>query len=188
MTAGIGHNNGPTLEPGFAWRKHVWTRARRNLFPTLPIEVVRLRVKRAKELGLPYRTYAGLRAATGHDLVGFMFSNNALGVLRSGQGIAPDRAVKLAGLVSARRIALIAKTVQLQTLAADIPLDAQYAAPDPHASWSDLRDHLKSVVHATGQPADRFVIVGDAPWEHDWLGAMQAAGYLTGQQYFSSET
>ena len=62
--AGIGHNNGPTMEAGYTWRKHVWTRARADLLPTLPIEVVRLRVKRAAELGLPYKTYASVRAST----------------------------------------------------------------------------------------------------------------------------
>ena len=41
---GIGHNGGPTLEPGFGWRRHCWTAARAGLLPTLPIEVVRLRV------------------------------------------------------------------------------------------------------------------------------------------------
>ncbi len=40
--------------------------------PRLPIEVIRLRVRRAAELGLPYKIYAGVRASTGHDLVGFL--------------------------------------------------------------------------------------------------------------------
>ncbi len=65
----IGHNGGPSLAGGVSWRRHCWSAAREALLPTLPIEVVRLRVKRAKALGLDYKTYAGLRAATGHDVV-----------------------------------------------------------------------------------------------------------------------
>ena len=65
----IGHNNGPTMEPGESWRRHAWGRARARLLPVLPIEVVRLRVKRAAEIGLDYRTYASIRAASGHDVI-----------------------------------------------------------------------------------------------------------------------
>jgi len=87
----IGHNSGRVLEPGKAWRTHVWKKARAQLIPKLPIEVVRLRVRRAKELGLPYKTYAGIRASTGHDLIGFLFSSNALRVWKDGQAIPVDR-------------------------------------------------------------------------------------------------
>ncbi len=59
-----GHNGGPTLEPGGAWRRHCWRKARADLLPHLPIEVLRTRVRRAGELGLDYRTYASVRAAT----------------------------------------------------------------------------------------------------------------------------
>ncbi len=80
----IGHNGGPSMEPGFGFRKLAWTKARADLLPTLPLEVVRLRVKRAQRLGLPYKTYATIRATSGQDIVGFLFSGNAL-ELRVGQ-------------------------------------------------------------------------------------------------------
>jgi len=41
------------MEPGFGFRKHAWTKARAALLPSLPLEIVRLRVERAKRLGLP---------------------------------------------------------------------------------------------------------------------------------------
>ena len=100
MVAGIGHNSGRVDAPGKSWRRYVWTKARKDLMPTLPLEVVRLRVRRAAELGLPYKTYAGIRASSGHDLIGFLFSNNALQVLREGQAMPHDRAAKIAGLVA----------------------------------------------------------------------------------------
>ena len=75
---GLGHNKGPTMEPGAGWRRYAWKRARTELLPKLPLEVVRMRVRRARELGLDYKTYAGVRATTGRDLVAFLFSSNAL--------------------------------------------------------------------------------------------------------------
>jgi len=74
----IGHNGGPSIEAGYGFRKHAWGKAREALLPKLPIEIVRVRVARARRLGLPYRTYAGIRAATGRDVVAFLFSGNAL--------------------------------------------------------------------------------------------------------------
>ncbi len=74
----IGHNGGPGVEDGASWRRHCWAKARADLLPTLPIEVLRGRVRRARELGLEYKTYAGVRASTGHDVVAFLFSSNAL--------------------------------------------------------------------------------------------------------------
>lgn len=50
----IGHNNGPTMESGTAWRRPCWARARVDLLPTLPLEVVR----RAQEIGLDLRRAA----------------------------------------------------------------------------------------------------------------------------------
>jgi len=52
-------------------------------------------VRRAKEIGLPYRTYATVRAKTGQDIVAFLFSNNALRIHRAGQGLPEKRAEKL---------------------------------------------------------------------------------------------
>ena len=63
--AGLGHNLGPTMQAGASWRKHCWVAARESLLPHLPIEVLRGRLRRAKELGLDYKTYASVRAASG---------------------------------------------------------------------------------------------------------------------------
>ena len=39
----IGHNGGPSVEPGEAWRRYCWSAARAALLPTLPIEALRTR-------------------------------------------------------------------------------------------------------------------------------------------------
>ena len=64
-TPGIGHNRGPAMDAGVSWRRHCWTVARQELLPHLPLEVIRLRVRRAAAIGLDYRTYASVRAASG---------------------------------------------------------------------------------------------------------------------------
>ncbi len=102
--SGIGHNLGPTLEPGASWRRHCWTAARAALLPKLPVEIVRQHVRRAVEIGLDYRTYAGVRATTGHDLVAFLFSTNALRLLRERDRMAAAEAGKLAGLSGIGRL------------------------------------------------------------------------------------
>jgi len=184
MTVGIGHNSGRVDEPGKSWRTHVWTKARKDLMPTLPIEVVRLRVKRATELGLPYKTYAGIRASTGHDLIGFLFSNNALQVLREGQAMPTDRAAKLAALVRTDCTGVAHRPVTPTHLGRLAGIAHAHAAPAFNYSWSQMRDQIRAMITAQGQPADRFVIVGDTAFEREWAEAARTAGFLRADQFF----
>jgi hypothetical protein len=75
---GIGHNQGPPLESGRSWRAHCWKAARRELLPRLPLEVVRRRVARARQLGLAYPQYASILLGTGRDIVAFLFTQEGL--------------------------------------------------------------------------------------------------------------
>lgn len=187
MTIGIGHNSGRVDEPGKSWRRHVWTKARKQLMPTLPLEVVRLRVRRAAALGLPYKTYAGIRASSGHDLVGFLFSNNALRVLREGQPMPMDRAAKLAGLENTSCRGVAHKPVTPTHLAGLPGISVAYPAPAYSDSWAQMRDHMRAIITAQGHPADRFVIVGDTAFEREWVAAAGSAGYLPADQFFCSQ-
>ena len=182
--ASIGHNSCRVDEPGKSWRTHVWARARKDLMPTLPVEVVRLRVRRAAELGLPYKTYAGIRASTGHDLIGFLFSNNALRVLREGQPLPVDRAGKLTGLVRTTCTGVAHKPVSATHLGSLAGLSGAHAAPAFSDSWAVMRDRMRGMITAEGHPADRFVIVGDTAFEREWAEAARTAGYLQAEQFF----
>lgn len=184
MVAGIGHNSGRVAEPGHSWRKHMWTKARKDLLPNLPIEVVRLRVKRAQDLGLPYKTYAGLRATTGHDLIGFMFSSNALQVIRDGQPLPSSRRTKLAGLRDAERLAVAHRPVTPTHLRGLVGLDAAFAAPAFADSWSDMRDTIKEIFAVQRNAGDRYVMVGDTAFEREWAKAGCMAGYLQADAFF----
>jgi hypothetical protein len=182
----IGHNKGPTMEGGEAWRRHCWGAARAALLPTLPVEVVRLRVARARELGLDYRTYASVRAATGHDLVAFLFSSNALRIGPLSPALPGPRADRLAALRGVERVALTAAPLSPGMALAANPgtLDRAEAAPAALAPFGLARARLRAVLGAV--PADRVLLVGDHGLEADWAAAARLAGYLPAARYFAS--
>ena len=183
---GLGHNNGPTMEPGESWRRFAWGRARAALLPTLPIEVVRLRVKRAAEIGLDYRTYASVRAASGHDVVAFLFSTNALRLLPRCPALPADRAVKLAAIHDCGRVALVqvALTPAAVLHAGIGVIDRAATAPLPLASYPQAREAIRASL--VGLPADRVVLVGDLGLEQEWCAAGALAYYLPAERYFGA--
>ncbi len=185
---GIGHNRGPSLATGQSWRAHCWRQARADLLPVLPLEVVRLRVRRAKEIGLDYRTYAGIRATTGHDLVAFLFSTNALHVFRDGQRLDDARRDRL---IANRNIGhLVAalppvEPVRLLRTLADQGVAARAApAPTLRQGWAETRDMIGDLLRAAGCPADRVLMIGETALERDWVAAARLAGFLPGARYF----
>ena len=180
----IGHNGGPTMEAGASWRRHCWTAARARLLPTLPIEVVRLRVKRAAELGLDYRTYAGVRAATGHDVVAFLFSSNALRVTAARPAMADDRTARLAAITHCQRIGLATTPLQAPALLQANP-DLDRAHPAPFA-LARFRDTATALRDALGKlPSVRVILIGDTVLERDWCAAGRLAAYIPADRYFA---
>lgn len=180
-THGIGHNSGQDVT-GYAGRLHQWRRARRALLGnTLPVEVVRLRVRRAAALGLDYGTYASVRAGTGRDIAALLFSSNALGMIRRAE-IEARRAAKLAE-IAATRGALLHPPLAPDPVA---PLDWAEAAPSFAATWSTTRAGLRAVLARHGLPADAVLIVGETAFERSWCAAMRAGGYVSGDAYFGS--
>jgi len=184
--SGIGHNGGPTPEAGFGWRRHCWTRARERLLPVLPVEVVRMRVRRAAELGLDYTTYASVRAATGHDVVAFLFSTNALRMMAPVPVLPGARAAKLAAVRDCGRVALAVRPLT----AADVMaagagvLDAAHPAPELLGTWRAAGEALRSALRRV--PSDRVILVGDTSLEREWCAAGRLAGWLPAERYFGS--
>ncbi len=149
----------------------------------LPVEVVRLRVRRAKELGLEYKTYASVRAATGHDLVAFLFSSNALRVNLVRPSVPEDRAAKLAAVVCDRRALAVAPlTVGMVMAANPRVLDGAHAAPFALAGFGEVRAAIRAAVGRV--PSDRVLLVGDMALERDWCAAGRLAGYVAAERYF----
>jgi hypothetical protein len=181
--SGIGDNSG--REPATGWRLHCWRQARSDLLPTLPLEVIRTRVARARELGLDYRTYASVRAASGRDVIAFLFSTNALRLLRPTDPVPADRATKLAALRDCERIALVQPPLRADRLPALAlhGLRAE-AAPVPFARWGEIRRSLDLALGAL--PRDGVLVVGEAAFEREWTSAGLLAGFLPAERYFSA--
>lgn len=185
----LGHNNGPTMEPGYHWRKHSWKKARADLLPTLPIEVLRTRVKRAKALGLPYKTYASVRAASGHDVTGFLFSNNALRAIRDVNSIPSDRIAKLTDC-AASFAALVHRPLDPAALAQGlhdrgIEMVADHA---PHFAdaWSDIASAVTAPLRQAGFHRDGVVVIGETTFEQEWCQAGRLAGFINAERFFAT--
>ncbi len=180
---GPGHNGGPTLEPGAAWRRHCWTAARAALLPHLPREVLRGRLRRAADLGLDYRTYAGIRATTGRDVVAVLFSSNALDALR-GADVPPAKADRVAAVTGAARIGLAVRPLSPPALRAALPaLDETHPAPGHLSPFAVQAAALRSALSRT--PADAAILVGDMALEADWAAAARLAAYLPASRFFA---
>ncbi|MGR3512678.1 MAG: hypothetical protein ACU0GG_07920 [Paracoccaceae bacterium] len=181
--SGLGHNGGPTMEKGRGWRRYAWTRARAELLPKMPIEVVRRRVKRARELGLDYKAYAGIRAATGRDVIALLFSDNALR-LSADARLPADRAAHLAELRHVSSLALVHPPLSPEAVLAAQPMIAGADhAPGLTATWPDIRDRVLAL---KGQlPADGVVVIGETWLERDWCAAARLAGYIPADRYFA---
>lgn len=181
FTPGIGHNSGQDFT-GYTGRLHQWRKARRALIPnTIPVEVVRMRVRRAAALGLDYGTYASIRAGTGRDIAALLFSSNALGMIHRAE-MEAARAAKLRD-VAATRGGLVHRP--LAATASD-PLDFAAEAPLFTDSWSVMRARLRAVLRDQGLPADAVLLVGETAFEESWCAALRAGGYLRGDRYFGA--
>ncbi|PZO66565.1 MAG: hypothetical protein DI498_06580 [Paracoccus denitrificans] len=186
-TFGIGHNGGPQSS-GAGFRAHCWRKARRELLgANLPIEVVRQQVRRAKALGLDYKTYAGVRATTGRDLVAFLYSTNALGMFRLADQpdamtlarmntSVADRHLGVGPGLNAEKLRLAAHAVSATTL------------PPFGSSWGAMRAQLKSWLGDQRLPADAVLMIGETDHEREMMAAAGFAGFLTGQRYFAGDT
>jgi hypothetical protein len=185
----IGHNQGPTLEPGQTYRTFQWRQAQQALMPkTMPLMIIRMRVMRARELGMDYQTYASVRQASGQDILALMFSSNALRVVGPGAKMpgAEERVLKT--IKAAKKLALVhAPLSPPAVLQANPVLDATDAAPQFVDSWSDMRERLVRFVCAQKLPPNQVLIIGDTAIEREWTTAARAGGYLPAGRYFTAQ-
>jgi hypothetical protein len=190
--AGIGHNGGPAIDGGVSWRRHCWTVAREELLPHLPIEVIRMRVRRARQLGLDYRTYAVARETSGRDIVAFLFSSNALRLLRPGDALPADRAERLGAVERCARALLANSQLDAGRIVAaieaesGIPFTGSGTAPGFWAPWQEIRLSVLAAL-PPGLPAAGVMLVGDAPGEAQWREAARLGSYLPADRFFRAD-
>ncbi|MBT9383459.1 hypothetical protein KM176_06280 [Pseudooceanicola sp. CBS1P-1] len=181
---GIGHNQGPSMDPGLRWRIHSWTRAKaQHPEARLPVAVVRMRIARAKELGLSYADYAALRRSAGRDVAGYLLSSNALGVLKPGQAASNAVRERLEGLRHVRRIGLAHAPLSPEALLEQVgALDEVWPAPPLLATFARQRAVL---ARAQGRlPAAGLIAVTALALESDWLAAGRLGGILPAAALF----
>ena len=180
----IGHNGGPSMEGGAGFRRIAWARSRKALMPNnVPLEILRRRVARAAALGLPYRTYASVRAATGEDIAALLFSSNALSLLRPHDALPAQTATRLAAL-DADRHATLAPRIPAQALE-PVPFTSTRPAPEFTAKWAALRAEMQNWLRGQSLPADRVLMVGDTAFEREHATAGHLAAYLPAGRYFA---
>ena len=191
---GIGHNQGPPMDAGHSWRKHVWTKARKELLPKLPLEVIRRRVARAKELGLEYPAYASILMGTGRDIVGFLFTCDALGLRLEKSIELPDPiAAKLADVKAKHLLAAeeaagpeeIAKRLAAEH---SLTIEGTAALPDPdRVPWTAGRAAIRAALDPLKLPSDTVVMIGTRAHERDWADAARLAKFLPAESYFPAQ-
>ena len=184
---GIGHNGGPPMALGRGFRTHAWRRARRALLPTLPLEVVRVRVARARALGLDYRTYASVRASTGRDVTAFLFSSNALRLFAAAPDLDEERRARLRASAAHRLLAahapLDAGECARRAARRDLPFAAAGPAPRFADAPREVRLALEGLARAAGQPRDAVLVIGDTAFERGWSAQARLAGYLPAERW-----
>ena len=93
---GIGHNNGPPMAT--RWGLHCWKRAHAKAWETPAPEIVRLRLRRAAELGLTYRQITSIIMECGRAPAAIVFTLDALA--------SPGAAERLRGLTRPKLLAV----------------------------------------------------------------------------------
>ncbi|MDE4173427.1 hypothetical protein PXK01_04620 [Phaeobacter sp. PT47_59] len=184
--AGIGHNNGPSMEAGRVWRIHAWKKAQKKLMPnTIPKLVLQMRIRRAAELGMDYKTYARVRQTSGQDITGLLFSSNALRIISYGAHMPEAERRALEMVRNSSKLALVHRPNSPEAVLAAHPvLDAAGPAPRFNESWSEMRARVQDLIKSQGLPGSSVVVIGDAPLESEWSTAARAAAYLSAAEYF----
>ncbi|MCF6306018.1 MAG: hypothetical protein L3J33_11690 [Rhodobacteraceae bacterium] len=179
------------MAPGKAWRTLCWQKSRNAIMPKLPLEILRIRVQRAKALGLDYTSYASIRAASGHDVIAFLFSSNALRAFAKSPEMPDDRLEKLVSLHNSRQLAAILRPLSTEQFIANLPqnptplFNRVFTAPSFHATWSQTRTTVLNGLSHDKLPSNMVVIIGDTPSERGWAEAANLAGYLNADRFFA---
>ncbi len=192
--AGIGHNKGPSMDGGFGFRRYAWKRARQELVGArVPLEIVRIRVRRAAALGLAYPQYASILLGSGRDIVGFLFTVDGMQLrLRRELEAPPEVAAKLRALSGASRLALSPAEEPAEPFRAELtaatgaPFDVAAPAPERGARWGQARARVLAALAPLKLPRGAVVMIGEGREEELWAEAAQLARFLPSKDYFAA--
>jgi len=190
----IGHNKGPSMKTGLGWQQHCWRKARKDLMgKAIPIEIVRMRIKRARELGLAYPQYASILLGTGRDIVGFLFTVDGLHLRLRKRLEMPD--VVQDKLQSLNKCTLMAFApsgeapdtfrMELQQVAGT-PFASSAPEPETDASWPKARCAIREVLDPMKLPSDAVVMIGSREVEKQWAAAGKVARFIAASDYYGA--
>ena len=186
---GIGHNQGPSLDGGSGFRRYAWKKARKELLPRLPLEVLKRRIRRAQELGLAYPAYASILLGTGRDIVGFLFTCDALGILLSRSMELPETvAQKLKHLERVDTMLAVEhdrSNALPDLLQCEIAFASATHLPQPDASPDAGRQAIRAALDPLRLPGDAVVMIGIKEHERGWADAAKLARFIPGETYFA---
>ncbi len=193
-TISIGHNNGPSMKIGLGWQRHCWAKARKDLLgKAIPVEVVRMRIKRARELGLAYPQYASIMLGSGRDIVGFLFTVDGLQLRLRKRLEMPDTVQDK--LQSLRKCNLMAFAPSGETpdvfrkelqQVAGVPFSSASPEPEGEINWSAARRAIRTALDPLKLPSDAVVMIGTREAEKQWAAAGKIAHFIPASDYYGT--
>ncbi len=179
---------------GRGFRKVAWAKARADLLGNkVPLQIVRMRVRRAEELGLSYPQYASVLMGTGRDITAFLFTVDGLQLRLRRELEMPDRVRdKLQGLAKADLLSFApsgedpADFRTELTDVAGVPIVQATAEPKPSASWAEAKAAIRATLDPIKLPGGAVIMVGTRAEEADWATAGKLARFLPSTEYFGA--
>lgn len=190
--AGMGHNGGPK-RLGRGWQRHCWAQSRKALVgKRMPIEVVRTRIRRARELGLEYPQYASILLGSGRDVVGFLFTVDGLHLRLRKRLEMPDAVQdKLQGLDRVHLMSFAPSGEPVEPFLAELSDVSRvtFASAAPEAEgplgWSAARAAVRAVLDPLQLPSDAVVMIGTQEHEAQMAQAAKMARFIPSAEYFA---
>jgi hypothetical protein len=192
----IGHNNGPQMKTGLGWQQHCWKVARKDVLgKTIPIEIVRMRIKRARQLGMAYPQYASIILGTGRDIVGFLFTVDGMHLkLRKRLEMPEFVQSKLQTIEKCTLMAFSpsgeksdAFQMELQQISG-VKFKSSSPEPEPEATWPAVRLAVRAALEPLKLPSDAIVMIGNRETEKQWALAGKMARFIPSSDYYETPT
>ncbi|MDT8344667.1 MAG: hypothetical protein RQ752_09570, partial [Thermohalobaculum sp.] len=131
---------------------------------------------------------------SGRDIVGFLFTCEAIGLRLARTVDLPERAAaKLRDLARCERLLLAEPGDDPEALRAALAVEARLGfaaagrAPGPRAALPEGRAAIRAVLEPLRLPSDAVVMIGTRGAERAWADAARMAKFLPAESYFAGE-
>ncbi len=147
-----------------------------------------------RSLVSPYPQYASNLLGTGRDIVGLLFTCDALGLRLERDGRLPGPvAAKLGSLIRCERLLGTEAPVDPVALAARITREygigfssIAHLPGRPAGPWAEGRDAIHAALAPLKLPADAVVMIGARAHQRGWADAARLAKFMPAEQFFEA--